>query len=127
MTVGEWSKDSVDYGRKLVDSGLEGAQEGEEAFLHGEPLAPFLGKAARRAITPTVVGICLGAIGGRSRRRPTVGETLAFAVIGGAIGFALGLGWHSRRLASSVACGAMKKIEKTRDEHWFEQNPIDYA
>jgi hypothetical protein len=127
MTVGEWSKTSVDYGRKLLDSGMEGAHEGEEAFLEGEPLAPFLGEAARKAITPTAVGVCLGILGSRSGRGRSAGKTLAFAVFGGAVGFAIGLGWQSRRLAVSVASGAMKNIEKTRDEHWLERNPIDYA
>ena len=128
MTVGEWSKSSVEYGRKLVDSGLEGAQEGEEAFLHGEPLAPFLGQAAQKALAPAAVGACLGVVGSRpwSRSR-SAGKTINFAVFGGLIGFALGLGWESRRLTASVASGAMKNIEKTRDEHWLERNPIDYA
>jgi hypothetical protein len=128
MSVGEWSKSSVEYGRKLVDSGLEGAQAGEEEFLHGEPLAPYLGKSAQKALVPAAVGICLGVLGSRAwnGNRSAV-RTLGFAFLGGAIGFAAGIGWESRCLTASVASGAMKKIGKTRDEHWFEKNPIDYA
>jgi hypothetical protein len=35
--------------------------------------------------------------------------------------------WESRLLAASVAGGALSRIDKVRDEHWFEKNPIDYA
>jgi hypothetical protein len=126
MTVGEWSRASVDYGRKLVDSGLDGAYAGEEAFLHGERLGPFLGDSACKALAPAAIGACLAALGSRRGRR-SPGRTFAFAILGGALGFAAGLGWESRRLTASVASGAIKNIEKTRDEHWFEKNPIDYA
>jgi hypothetical protein len=128
MSVGEWSKSSVEYGRKLVDSGLEGAHAGEEEFLHGESLAPFLGKFAQRALVPAAVGACLGVLGSRPwNGHRSAGRAFAFAFLGGAIGFAAGLGWESRCLTASVASGAMKSIGKTRDDHWFERNPIDYA
>lgn len=128
MTVGEWSKSSVEYGRRLVDSGLEGAHEGEEEFLHGEPLTSFLGESACKALVPAAIGSCLGALGSRAwnRDRSRI-RTFGFAFLGGVAGFIAGLGWGSRRLTASVACGAMKNIEKTRDEHWLEKNPIDYA
>ena len=41
MDLTKWSKANADYGRKLLDSGIEGARSGEEAFLDGEPLTPF--------------------------------------------------------------------------------------
>ena len=128
MNVGDWSKASVDYGRKLMDSGLQGAETGEQAFLHGERLAPFLADSARNAIPSAIFGLCLGIVGSRpwnERRSPR--KTFAFALLGGFFGFAVGLGWHSRRLTASMASGAIKNIEKTRDEHWLERNPIDYA
>jgi len=128
MSVNEWSKASVDYGRKLVDSGLEGAHAGEEAFLHGQPLAPFLGRSARKALTSAVIGAGLGLIGScLSKGERSARKSLAFTFLGSAIGFATGLAWQSRRLTASMASSAMKNIEKTRDEHWLEKNPIDYA
>lgn len=128
MDVGEWSKSSVDYGRKLVDSGVEGARSGQEAFLQGESLLGFLGDSARKALVPAVIGACLGAVGSHSRsRQKSFGRALVFALLGGALGFAAGVGWESRRFTASVACGAIKSVRKTRDEHWLEENPIDYA
>jgi len=128
MNFLEWSKDSVEYGRRLVDSALEGARTGEDDFLQQDPLAPFLGESARQALGPAVIGACLGTVGGylgsgcRSRTR-----ALACGILGGVIGFSAGMIWDSRQLTASVASGAWKKIGKTRDERWFEKNPIDYA
>ena len=43
------------------------------------------------------------------------------------IGFGAGLAWQSRDLGRCIFCDAVKSINKTRDDHWFEKNPIDYA
>jgi hypothetical protein len=128
MNVREWSKSSVDYGRKLVDSAVEGARAGEDEFLKEEPLIPYLGKSARQALAPAAIGACLGVLGGylANRRRSTT-RALAGGLLGGTIGFGAGMIWQNREFTASVASGAWKSIGKTRDEHWFEKNPIDYA
>lgn len=128
MSFLEWSKSSVDYGRKLVDSALEGARNGEGEFAKEEPIVPYLNESARLALGPAVVGACLGVLGGfvGARGRSPV-RALACGVLGGALGFGAGVLWESRDLGASIASGAWKNISKTRDEHWFEQNPIDYA
>ncbi len=128
MNFMEWSKSSVDYGHKLVSSAVEGAREGEDEFLNEEPLAPYLGETARQALVPAVIGAYLGALGGSlggNRRSST--KAAAYSLLGGAIGFGAGLIWQNRELSASVASSAWKKISQTRDEHWFEKNPIDYA
>jgi hypothetical protein len=48
-------------------------------------------------------------------------------LFGGLVGFAAGVVWDTRLLAASAAGGALARIEKVRDEHWLERNPIDYA
>jgi hypothetical protein len=128
MNVMEWSRSNVDYGRKLADSAVAGARTGEHEFLKEESLGPVLGEFARQALGPAIIGACLGALGGyfgSGRRSKTT--SLAGALVGGAIGFGAGVIWDSRHFTASVASGAWKSIRKTRDEHWFEQNPIDYA
>jgi hypothetical protein len=128
MNFGEWSKSNADYGRKLVKSGLEGARSGRETFLNGESLAPFLGESIRHALAPTALGVCIGVLGGYSgNRHKSAGRALAYGLVGAAIGFGAGVAWQTRRLAASVATGAVRGIEKVRDEHWLEHNPIDYA
>ena len=127
MNFLEWSKSNVDYGQRLVNSALEGAQQGENEFLKNESSAPHLGESAQRALVPAVVGACLGAFGSLSHGRRSSTRALTFSLIGGAIGFGAGVIWENRQFTASVASGAWKKISQTRDEHWFERNPIDYA
>ena len=128
MTLREWSKANSEYGRKLVSSGLEGARSGREEFLHGKPLAPFLNESARHSLGPAVIGACLGILGSRSGDGERAsGRTLAYGLLGGAVGFGAGMAWESRHLTESVAFGALRNIGKIRDEHWLEQHPIDYA
>jgi hypothetical protein len=128
MNFLEWSRSSVTYGQKLVNSAIEGAQKGEDEFLKDESLAPYLGGSARQALAPAMMGAFLGALGGslkRGHRSPT--RAVAYGLLGGAIGFSAGLIWESREFGASVASSAWKNINQTRDEQWFQKNPIDYA
>jgi len=128
MNFVKWSKSGVDYGRKLVDSALEGAREGEDNFLKEESLVPYLGESARHALAPAVLGACLGVVSGYLvNGRRSSSRALAFGLVGGAIGLGAGLIWESSPLTARVVSGAWDKVSKTRDEHWFEKNPIDYA
>ena len=126
MQLTEWSKANADYGRKLFNSGLEGARSGREAFLHGGSFAPFFGKSVRSAWKPAALGLCLGVLSGRKHDK-SPSRAVACGLLGGALGFGLGIAWQSRRLAASVLSAALGSIAKVRDEHWLEKNPIDYA
>lgn len=127
MNFLEWSKSEVDYGRKLVDSAMEGVRRGEGEFLKDEPLSCYLERSALHAIAPTIVGACVGLLGGYLENNRSRSKTLVCGLLGGAIGFGAGVVWENRNLTASVASGAWKSVNKTRDEHWFEKNPIDYA
>jgi hypothetical protein len=128
MDLRVWSKLSSDYGRKLLDSGIEGARSGEEAFLDGKPLTPFLNESVRSAVTPAVLGAFIGVLSSYpGYERKSVARTLAYGLLGGAIGLSAGVAWESRHLTASMAGGALKRIGKARDEHWLEKHPIDYA
>lgn len=128
MHVSEWSKSEVEYGRRVLNSGLEGVRSGREAFLHGRPITPFFRESFRKALKPAAVGACIGALATCPRNgRRTLRRTLTSGVLGSLVGFAAGLLWETRFLAASVAGGAVEKVGKVRDEHWLEKNPIDYA
>jgi len=127
MNIVQWSKSEVDYGRKLMDSAVEGARLGEGEFLKDESLGRYLERSALHAMAPTVIGACLGWCGGYLESRRSNSRALVCAFLGGAIGFGAGVVWENRNLTASVASGAWKSINKTRDAHWFEKNPIDYA
>jgi hypothetical protein len=128
MNLREWSKSDFDYGRKLLNSGLEGARSGREAFLDEKPLTPLLNGSARNALRVAAVGACIGLLGSYlGNRHKSASRAFAFGIFGGAIGFGVGIAWGNRRLGASVVSGAWKNIGRARDEHWLERNPIDYA
>lgn len=133
MSARQWFRSNVEYVRKLANSGLEGAGRGREEFLEGEDVAPFLADAARQAVTPALVGACLGALGalfGERRprgERPSADRTAAYCVLGGAIGFGAGLAWKTQGLAANIARRGLQNTRPVRDERWLERHPINYA
>jgi hypothetical protein len=128
MALGEWSKSNASYGRKLINSGIEGARSGREAFLDGDPFKPFLSESVRKALKPAVLGACLGLLGGYpGGRHKSISRALARGLLGGAVGLGAGVVWESRHLTASAAGGALKNIGQVRDEHWLDKHPIDYA
>jgi hypothetical protein len=128
MEQHNWSKSEFEYGRKVLHSALEGARCGEEAFLKGTLLTPFLSEEIRNALTPAAVGACIGLLGScRGNHRSSIGRTLAFGLVGWAIGLGAGVAWKTRGLTECVASNAFRNIGKLRDEHWLERHPIDYA
>jgi len=128
MELRKWSNSEIEYGRKVMGSGLDGFRSGGEAFLHGEALAPFLGESARKAITPAALGACLGALASLpGNEHGSISRMLLFGLLGGAIGFGAGLAWESRGLSESAAAEAFRNIHRVRDEHWVEKHPVAYA
>ena len=129
MNFTQWTKSNADYGRKLVNSGFEGARSGREAFLGEDSLELFLSASIfHNAISAAVVGAGIGLLGAMSAsRRRSASRAVACGVLGGAIGFGASVAWDSRSLGASVVSGAWKEIDKARDEHWLEKHPIDYA
>lgn len=128
MTLAEWSRSNVDYGRKLMHSAMEGVQRGEGDFLEEGTLAPYFARVSRKSVVPAVAGavggICCGYL--LNQRRSTY-RAVAGGILGAAIGFSAGMLWETRSLAASVGSGVRKNVRRTRDEHWFEKHPIDYA
>jgi len=68
----------------------------------------------------------LGILGGCSDRRRLT-KALGYGILGGTLGFGVGFLWESRRMLMSIGNCAKKKVDQVRDEHWLENNPIDYA
>ena len=131
MDLCEWSKSSADYGRRILDSGIEGARSGEEAFLDGKPLMPFLAESIRSALKPAALGACIGVLCSARRcsgeREKSATRTLMYGLLGALIGLGSGVAWESRGLTSSTAGGALRNIGRVRDEHWLNNHPINYA
>lgn len=127
MSILQWSKSEVAYGRKLVDSAVQGARRGEIDFLQGKSLDHLLERSALHAMGPTILGACVGGFGSYLENKRSRKRTLVCALLGGAIGFGVSVIWENRDLTSSAASGAWHSMNKARDARWFEKNPIDYA
>jgi len=128
MALREWLESNASYGRKLVNSGIEGARSGGETFLQGEPLKPFISDFVRRALKPAALGAYLGLLIGFPRGRDkSISRALMCGLLGGAVGLSAGVVWESRHLTARAAGEALKNIGHVRDEHWLIKHPIDYA
>lgn len=128
MDVRKWSKSEVEYGRRILGSGLEGIRSGREEFLQGKPLAPFLSKSAIEALKPAAIGACIGMLGSLAgNHQKSMSKALLFGLLGGAIGFGTGMVWESRSLTGSAARGALRNVHTVRDGHWLEKHPVAYA
>jgi hypothetical protein len=128
MNFCDWSKSNAEYGRRLFDSGIEGARSGQEAFLSRKPLTTFLSESVRGTVMPAALGACIGVMVAYSAsRRKSIAKTLMYGLLGGAIGFGAGLAWESRGLTASVTRSALRNIGRVRDEQWLSKHPIDYA
>jgi hypothetical protein len=128
MDLRQWSRSNTNYGRRLFDSSVEGARSGQDAFLKGKPLTPFVSESVRSALKPAAVGVCIGLLGGSPWCRQTSSrKALTYGLLCGALGLCAGLLWESRLFAASVAGGALGNIGRVRDERWLARHPIDYA
>lgn len=128
MNVKEWSKSSAAYGRKLVQSTIEGMHTGRDAFLDEERLTPYFAEITRKSLVPAALGAVVGACCGYlASHRRSAGRAMGGSILGGTIGFSTGLIWESRELTASVGTSVRESVQHTRDEHWFEKHPIDYA
>lgn len=128
MSVGTWSKSTVEYGRRLVDSAVDGIRTGEDEFRVDGRLAPYIAKGAIRSLAPAALGCVLGAYCvSLQRERQSATRILTGCILGGLIGFGAGIVWETRYLTESIGVNVRKRVQSVRDEHWLEENPIDYA
>jgi hypothetical protein len=118
----------LQYGRTLADSGMDGLRAGTNSYLKGQPLSGVLGESARSSLALAAIGLGAGLLQlSFGNRRTRVPRSVLVGAIGATLAFIAGFGWKTRQLAGSMAHSALKNLEITRDEHWLERNPIDYA
>jgi hypothetical protein len=127
MGFREWSKSELEYGRRVLGSGLEGVRSGREAFLNQRPNT-FLSESVREALKPAALGVFIGFLSSCSKKRQrSIARGLGLGSLYGAIGFVTGFAWASRRMTVRMAYEVRRNVGRTRDEHWLEENPINYA
>jgi hypothetical protein len=115
------------YGRKLINAGINGFRNGHEDLGPGS-ISNAAVAAVPESLALAAVGAALGVLPALLvRRRPRVSTTVALGALCSAAGFCLGFSWKTRKVASSLANSALREVRKAKDEHWLELNPIDYA
>ena len=83
MELRNWSKSEFEYGRKILNSGLEGARSGREAFLNGRPLTPFLGEVSSQCLEACRRWSVHWRVGRLSQNRHrSVSRALAYGFVG---------------------------------------------
>ncbi len=119
---------TVRYGKKLVSAGITGIRTGQNSARGEQSLSTVALAAARNSLVLAAIGASAGLLRScvASRRRHS-SHSLAFGILGSAVGFCAGFGWKTRKITSSVAHSTARELRKARDEHWLELNPIDYA
>ena len=88
MAICDWIRSNVDYGRNLVNGGLQGARSNSEATLDGGSLTAYLGRSFRESWMPIAVGAYIGLLGAAvaSRRKPAYGAVAFLGLLGGPSG-----------------------------------------
>ena len=128
MGLRRWSRSEVEYGRRVLNSGLEGARSGGAAYLKGVPFAGFVGESIRTGLSPAAAGAYIGVLGCcAGNRRNSIGRMLAFGLLGGALGLGASVAWKSRRLTASAVSEASRNVKRVRGEHWMKKNFIAYG
>ena len=128
MSITEKIKTNLAYGQELVESGVEGAKEARKATLESPETTDIVTAAAQESWQAATIGVLAGAIFGvlADDRKPLRG-VITGGLLGAAAGFAGSFAWKTRPLTSSMVHGASKRIGRTRDKHWLDNNPINYG
>lgn len=110
------------YFRKLIGAGIDGiaAARREQAGIFDPPL--------HTAVWPTfAIGATVGALGTHLTGKRKASTVAAATVVGSLIGIGAALAWASRRFTGSAVRRATQSVNASRDRHWIETHPIDYA
>jgi hypothetical protein len=118
----------LQYGRALVNSGMEGLRHGRVAHLQRQPLYGVLSDSARGAIGLAAIGTCAALVGTcLAGRRARNVRAVGYGVAGSVIGLAVALAWKTRDLTASMGRSALREMNTVRDQRWLQNHPIDYA
>ncbi len=112
------------YLKQLIGAGLDGieiARRELDAGVVPSPSRPQVWK-------PAAIGTTMGILATRSSgTRKSASRTALSGLAGGVLGLGLGLAWASRGLIRHAARTAVRRVNLTRDAHWLETHPINYA
>ena len=110
---------NTEYGKKLVNAVIYGVRAAEPSDA-----TRYFSSLLLKSVRLAVGGACTAWLASQMLRR----RARLFSALGGAgVGFLAALAWNSRVEARNMAYSVCKEVNRVRDEHWLELNPIDYA
>ena len=110
------------YLKQLIGAGLDGIESARRDQAGGI-IASRPGMWMPAAIG-TTLGVLTTSLAGK---RKSASRTAWGGLVGGVLGISAGLAWASRGLIGHAARTATRRVNATRDAHWLETHPIDYA
>ena len=114
----------IAYTRNLIGAGLDGITSARKEMLGGV----FTPAWKSAAWAPAALGAAIGALSTCfDKDRRSVSRAAIGGLVGSALGFSGGMAWASRRFTGTAAKRALRSVNRVRDAHWLEKNPIDYA
>jgi hypothetical protein len=118
------SQSTQAYLKQLIGAGLDGIESARHEFDGGVIASPL-----RPAVwTPAAIGTTIGVLTTRlAGTRRSASRTAWGGFVGGVLGLGAGLAWASRGFIGRAARTATRRVNATRDAHWLETHPIDYA
>ena len=112
------------YLKQLVGAGLDGIAAARHEF-DGDVITSLLKTVVW---TPAAIGTTIGMLTTRlAGNRRSASWTALGGLVGGVLGLGAGLAWASRGFIGHAARTATRRVNATRDAHWLETHPIDYA
>jgi hypothetical protein len=112
MDIGRAVQANLGYAKQLIGSGWDGIAEAPRKVN------------ARTAWKPIALGAAAGMLASQvGPKRRSAG----WAAAGAFVGLGAALAWASRKFLRDAARAAAARVNATRDAHWLELNPIDYA
>jgi len=109
----------TEYGKKLVDAAVTGLRAGQPGDA-----GRYFSSMAVKSLQLAAGWACAAWLGSHLlRRRAKLPLALGYA----GIGFLAAMAWNSRPATRSMASSALREMNRVRDQHWLELNPIDYA
>lgn len=128
MSVSETIKTNLAYGKEIVESGIDGANQARRTAFERQETTDLVAEAAQESWQAAALGAMVGAIFGvlADDRKPVRG-VIAGGLLGLAAGFAGSFAWKTRPLTGAMAREAGKRIGAVRDERWLAENPVNYG
>ena len=110
------------YFKQLIGAGLDGIESARREHAGSK-------STSRPGVwAPAAIGTTLGVLTTRlAGKRKSESSTAWGGFVGGVLGISAGLAWASRGMIGHAARTATRRVNATRDAHWLDTHPIDYA